>query len=89
MKEVEKDGYVFRKSTRKDKKYDVFKDGKRIASFGSRLHEHYNDRIGLWSHKNHNDKNRKRLYYARHGRQAEKETPKWFSHKYLWGGSKV
>lgn len=84
MNEVKKDGYVFRKSTRKNKKYDAFKDGKYITSFGSRFHEHYNDRIGLWSHKDHNDKERKRLYYARHGRNAKKDTAKYFSHKYLW-----
>ena len=84
-KEVKKDGYIFRKSTRKDKKYDAFnKQGNRIASFGHPSYEHYHDKIGLWSHKNHGDKERRRLFHARHGKKTEKGTPGWFSSKYLW-----
>jgi len=76
--------YEFKKSTRKNKKYDVYKKGDYIVSFGDSRYEQYFDKIGLYSNKDHNDKERRRLYYARHGKTAEKETPKWFSHKYLW-----
>jgi hypothetical protein len=84
MKEVRKDGYIFRKSNRKNKKYDVFKNNKYIVSFGDNRYSQFKDRIGLYSHKDHNDKERRRLYYARHGKEAKKESAKYFSHKYLW-----
>lgn len=80
---IVKDGYTFEKSTRANKKYMV-KVGSRYVHFGDKRYQHYKDQIGLYSHLNHLDKDRKRLYYARHGFQAVKGTPKYFSHKYLW-----
>lgn len=76
--------YTFKKSTRKNKKYDVFKKGKYLLSFGDRRYQQFFDKIGLYKHLNHNDKKRKELYYKRHGFKALKDTPKWFAHKYLW-----
>lgn len=76
--------YEFKKSTRKNKKYDVYKNNVYLVSFGDNRYEQYFDKIGLYSNKDHNDKERRRLYYTRHGKIAEKETAKWFSHKYLW-----
>ena len=58
--------------------------GEKLASFGARGYEQYKDKIGFYSDYNHNDENRKRLYYARHGLDAKKNSAKWFSHKYLW-----
>jgi hypothetical protein len=86
MKEVRKDGYIFRKSNRKNKKYDVFNNNnnKYIVSFGDNRYSQFKDRIGLYSQLDHNDKERRRLYYARHGKEAKKESAKYFSHKYLW-----
>lgn len=81
---MRKDGLVFKKSTRKGKKYDAFLGGKKIASFGGLGYQHYKDKIGLYSGSDHLDKERRRLYYARHGKSAKKYTPKYFSHKYLW-----
>ena len=82
--DIHKDGFVFKKSTRKDKKYDVFKNGKKIASFGGLGYQQYKDKIGLYTELDHLDKNRRRLYYARHGTTAKKYSPKYFSHRYLW-----
>ncbi len=78
--------YEFKKSTRKNKKYDVYKNNVYLVSFGDNRYEHYKDQtpLKLYAHKDHNDKERRRLYYARHGKIAEKETAKWFSHKFLW-----
>lgn len=80
--------YYFRKSTRKNKKYDVFKkvDGelKKITSFGSSIHQQFKDKIGLYKHLDHGDKKRKDAYYSRHGKDAKFESAKYFSHKYLW-----
>ena len=76
--------YTFKKSKRKNKKYDVYKDGKYLVSFGSNTHAQYFDKIGIYSSKNHLDKERRRLYYARHGKTAKFESAKWFSHNYLW-----
>jgi hypothetical protein len=81
---ISKDGFIFKASRRKNKKYDVFKNGKYITSFGDKNYQQFKDKIGLYSHLNHNDENRRRLYYARHKLKAEKESAKWFSHRYLW-----
>ena len=80
------DGYTFKApSRRKGKKYDAFNaDGKHIASFGALGYQQFSDRIGHYRSMNHNDFKRLELYYARHGREAQKESPKWFSHRYLW-----
>lgn len=84
---IKKGKYYFKKSSRKHKKYDAFKlvngEKKKIASFGDNRYEQYKDKIGLYSHLDHGDKKRKNNYYSRHG-EADFESPKWFSHKYLW-----
>lgn len=78
-------GYIIKPSTRKNKKYDVFdKEGNKLTSFGDVNFQHYKDKLGYYSDLDHLDKNRKRLYYARHGKEAEKGTAKYFSHKILW-----
>lgn len=76
--------YTFRKSTRKNKKYDVFKNNKYLVSFGDNRYQQYFDKIGSYSRLNHNDKKRRDNYYSRFGKNAKYETAKWFSHKYLW-----
>jgi len=82
-----KDNYLFIAPAvkRKTAKYDAYtKDGKYITSFGSRIHEQYFDKIGHYSSKNHNSSKRRALYYKRFGKQAKKESAKWYSHKFLW-----
>lgn len=58
--------YTIKVSTRKNKKYDVFKGSKYITSFGDNRYFHYKDRIGHYSHLNHNDKQRRMNYRKRH-----------------------
>ena len=72
-----------------NKKYSVYvkadtKSGKKLIHFGSSLHQHYKDKIGEYSHLDHNDKKRRALYYKRHKKATSKDTAKYFSHKYLW-----
>ena len=57
-------------STAKNKKYSVYvvKDGrKRLIHFGDSRYGQYHDKLGNYTHLDHNDPERKRLYYARHG----------------------
>lgn len=82
---IEKDGYLFRRSTRRFKKYDVFtKDMKYITSFGDIRYQSYKDAVGLYKKLDHGDERRRERYYQRHGKTAKKNTAKYFSHKYLW-----
>ena len=52
MKEVKRDSYIFKKSSRKGKKYDVYLNGKKLASFGGIKpngvpYQQYKDKIGI------------------------------------------
>lgn len=78
--------YKFIISRRKGKKYDVYKDGKYLVSFGAKDYQQYKDKTPLKAYSNldHNDKDRRKRYYQRHGKEAKFESAKWFSHKYLW-----
>ena len=73
----------FKKSTRKNKKYMIKIDG-RTVHFGDKRYQHYKDKIGMYSHLDHGDNERRKRYYDRHGKEAVKYSPKYFSHKYLW-----
>lgn len=86
---MNQDQYNIVVSTRKNKKYDVFKNGKYFLSFGAiksngTPYSQYFDKIGNFSKYNHLDEERKRRYYARHGKDAKPFTSKWFSHHFLW-----
>ena len=73
------------KSTRKHKKYMVLtKNG--VIHFGDNRYGQFKDKIGIYSHLDHNDKKRKELYYKRHGNRDIKnmESAKYWSHKILW-----
>lgn len=76
--------YIFKKSKRKNKKYDVYKNGKYLVSFGDKRYQQYKDKIGYYSELDHLDEKRRLRYYQRHGKDAVVESAKWFSHKYLW-----
>lgn len=71
----------------------------KIVHFGHRDYEHYRDSVPkslggkLWSHKDHNDKERRDNYRSRHRGMLNKDgkpaykvkyTPAWFSYYYLW-----
>ena len=82
----------FEKSHLKSKKYNAIlqntdNDLIKKVPFGASDYEHYKDPtgLGIWSHKNHNDKERRRLYRLRHERTSKnKYSSSWFSMKYLW-----
>ena len=76
--------YTFKVSTRKNKKYDAYKNGKYLLSFGSKNNEQYYDKIGFYKNLNHLDDKRRENYYKRFGKKAKPDTAKWFSHNYLW-----
>lgn len=80
------------KSTRKHKKYMVYvkdstkKSGKKLVHFGDNRFKHFKDKtpLKLYKHLDHGDTERKKRYYARHGKATDKTSAKWWSHKYLW-----
>jgi len=85
----------FKRSTNPNKKYMVKTPKGRLIHFGARDMEHYKDTtgLGLFSHLNHLDKNRREAYHKRHkaikkkdGSYAylDKEQPAYYSLKYLW-----
>ena len=84
----------FRKSKRKNKKYDAILENKqtgknKYVSFGQLPYEHYEDKTGLdiYKHLNHYDKNRRRLYRIRAGSNDYQKvvfSPAYFSWNYLW-----
>jgi len=87
MTEYHKQGYIFvAPSKSRYKKYDAYRenDAKYITSFGDNRYKNYFDKIGHYSKLNHYDEKRKQLYYKRHGKTADFESAKWFSHKFLW-----
>ena len=49
-------------------------------------YEQYKDSTGLgyYSKYDHNDRERRRKYYERHGATAKPYSAKWLSHRYLW-----
>lgn len=84
--------YTFRKSKRKHKKYDAIlhdtNTGKtKIISFGDTRFLQYKDStgLGLYSHLDHNDKERRKLYRIRHYKtHFKKYSPSWWSWHFLW-----
>lgn len=76
--------YRIEVSTRKNKKYDVYKNNKYLLSFGDSRYSQYFDKLGHYSYLDHNDEKRRMLYYSRFGIEAEEDTAKYFSHKFLW-----
>lgn len=82
------EGYDVYVSTRKNKKYDVYKDGKYITSFGQKGMEHYRDTaLGHYSHLDHNDKQRLANFKSRFKKliaKKDKKSAMYWSDKYLW-----
>jgi len=76
------------KSTRKNKKYDVFiktsQGTIKKISFGDSRYGQYHDKLGEYSHLDHFDKKRRANYHSRHGKATDRNSAKFFSHKYLW-----
>ena len=72
------------KSTRKNKKYMVLVKGGKVIHFGDSNYKQFMDRLGVYSHLDHGDKNRRAAYYKRHGQTKNKDSSKWWSHHILW-----
>jgi transglutaminase-like putative cysteine protease len=81
-----RNGYSITPSTRKHKKYDVYKGDKYITSFGDVRYEHYYDKFGTYSNLDHLDPDRRRLYRQRHANDNiyDPNYAGYWSWKYLW-----
>jgi len=86
-------GYTFiaPATRRKLKKYDVYKDGKYITSFGGlrengEPYEQYKDKIGFYKAYDHGDKARRDRYRQRHKNDKlnDKGSAGFFSYYFLW-----
>ena len=53
--------------------YDFLKDVDKVK-----------DKLGHYKSLDHNDPQRKKNYYSRHGKATDKNTAKYWSHKILW-----
>ena len=74
-------------SKAKNKKYAVYvrKHGrKRLIHFGDKRCQQFHDKMGHYSHLDHKDPGRRKLYYDSHGPASDKNTAKYWSHKILW-----
>ena len=83
----------FQKSNTKGKKYDAIienkKTGRKVTlPFGDQSFSQYIDStgLGLYSHKDHNDKIRRTLYRKRHEvfLKPDMYSPSYFSWRFLW-----
>lgn len=82
--QVIKDGIIFTKSNRKNKKYRAeFKNGT-VLHFGDLRYQHYHDKIGLYNYLDHYDAKRRKLYKLRHIKPNNKKTPGYLAWHYLW-----
>lgn len=79
---AKKIGVTVKPSTRKGKKIDVYKNGKKIASIGAKG---YND-FTTYSRQSKSLANKRRkLYHIRHKRDSSKKgTPGYYAAKLLW-----
>lgn len=73
----------------KHKKYSVYvkspSGGKKIIHFGDKRYEHYHDKIGYYSSKDHGDSERRKNYRTRHnGEQNDKDKAGWWAWHKLW-----
>lgn len=75
-RKAKKIGVKVKPSTRKGKKLDVFKDGKKVGSIGAVAYEDFNI---------HKDKKRRDNYKKRHGKYRNKVgTNSFYADRILW-----
>ena len=83
----------YRRSKTKYKKYDAILEQKKTGKlkyvpFGDKRYENFHDLTGLnlYPHLLHGDKNRRRLYRARHKKDLKKGyySPGYFSYFVIW-----
>ena len=71
-------------SKTKDKKYDAVVEGKKY-SFGNKNYEQYHDKISYYKDLNHEDKQRRENYRARHKHdKLNTYSSGFFAWHYLW-----
>lgn len=83
--------YEIKVSSRKNKKYDVYKNGKYLLSFGSlknekgEYYQHYKDTTPLkhYSHLDHGDKTRLNNFWKRHKKTNDKTSARYWL-RFLW-----
>ena len=79
---AKKMGVEVRPSSRKGKKIDVFKNGKKVASVGAKG---YNDFTTYSKKDKSKAKDRRRLYHIRHKKDSMKKgTPGYYAANLLW-----
>ena len=85
MVKIHKFGYVFDTDTGNNKKYKVLYNGKYIY-FGDKRYAQFHDRISAYSHLDHLDKKRRKLYYQRHENDNfnDPNYAGFWSANYLW-----
>lgn len=76
-------------SSAKNKKYSVYVKSNstgrpKLIHFGDRRYQQFRDKLGFYKHLDHGDAKRRDKYYARHDRNAHKDSAKYWSHKMLW-----
>ena len=83
----------FKKSNTKDKKYDAILINKntgrqKVFHFGNKNYQHYKDTTGLgvYTHLNHLDPERRRLYKIRHNKDIKTGyySSGYFAMRFLW-----
>ena len=81
----------YRKSKRKNAKYDAILENKttkklKYVPFGDVRYSNFRDLSGLNLYKTHNDPNRRKLYRARHKHYLKSGyySPSYFSYYILW-----
>jgi hypothetical protein len=84
--------YTYEKSTAKGKKLMTTVKGKKVH-FGDKDMQHFKDKTGIWSSKDHGDKERRKNYLARSAKIKNKEgkltkndptSSNWHARKILW-----
>lgn len=75
-------GVQIKPSTNKNKKIDVFKNGKKIASIGASGYLDFPTYLKKFGKKIANE--RRRLYKIRHANNFIKNTPGYYANKILW-----
>lgn len=76
-------GVIVKPSTRKDKKIDIFRDDKKVASVGAYGMNDYPTWLRLKGHSFAAE--RRRLYKIRHDKTRHvKGSPSWYADKLLW-----
>jgi hypothetical protein len=76
--------YSFCKSSKPNKKYDIYKDNKYLFSIGDSRYGQYYDLGGYFSDKDNLSHKKRNAYYSRHGDSQDKNSRKYWAHVLLW-----